>query len=136
MVLATWNCFQLPFAAAFMPTMNDIVLIYVSNNIIDSFFLCDILINFRTTYFSTKTGDEVMDAKKIAKKYVFGGQFWLDLLATLPIDTFVAMLVKDTSSERTLQLLGLLKLTRIIRLSRIINYMRTKEDIKVSFKLV
>jgi hypothetical protein len=53
--------------------------------VIDAIFAIDILINFRTTYFNPRTGDEVSDPKLIAKAYL-QGRFWIDLLATIPFD--------------------------------------------------
>jgi hypothetical protein len=60
MILATWNWFQLPFSAAFMPELDTNIIVLLSNFIIDTLFVVDIWINFRTTYFSKKTGDEIM----------------------------------------------------------------------------
>ena len=51
--------------------------------------LLDIVLNFRTTFFHRHTGDEVVDTRKIAKNYVLGGKFAIDLLASIPIDLIV-----------------------------------------------
>lgn len=65
------------------------------------------------------------------------GQFFVDLLASVPIDLLVGFAIQNENdtSQLTLSILGLLKLTRIIRLSRIINYMRAKDDVKVISRL-
>ena len=55
------------------------------NAIIDTLFLVDIVISFRTTYVDPSTGDEIQDLKQIANHYL-RSRFWLDLLATIPID--------------------------------------------------
>jgi hypothetical protein len=116
-----------------MPDMSNNQYIWTINIVIDFIFFLDIVLNFRTTYFSRKTGDEIHDPRKITRNYVFGGKFLIDLLASIPIDIIVDMLMGGASS---LQLFGLLKLTRILRLGRIIAYMRTKDDIKMTFKLI
>lgn len=48
----------------------------------DFFFLIDIIVQFRTTYFSVE-GEEVRDWKKIAIRYL-KGMFIIDLVATIP----------------------------------------------------
>lgn len=42
-----------------MPSMASNVYVLVINYVIDIIFFLDILLNFRTTYFSRKTGDEI-----------------------------------------------------------------------------
>ena len=59
MALATWNCFSIPFIVAFMPEMSSDPMILNTNYVIDVIFFLDIVLNFRTTYFSRKTGDEI-----------------------------------------------------------------------------
>ena len=71
MLLAAWNCFSIPFIVAFLPEADNILAIVVVDYIIDSIFVVDIALNFRTTFFSRKTGDEIMEPKRIAKNYLF-----------------------------------------------------------------
>lgn len=56
--------------------------------IIDFLFFLDIVINFRTTYNHSQTGDEVFDPKLIAIHYI-KGRFWIDIAAVIPFDQFV-----------------------------------------------
>ena len=70
---------------------------------------------------------------KIAINY-FKGRFWIDLLATIPFDTF-AELVFNPGNTRALQLFSLMKLARVLRLSRIIAYMNVKNEVKMWLKL-
>ena len=66
-----------------------------ANSVIDVLFLIDIIINFRTTFINSKTGDEISDTTLVAKHYIckneiiyfVGGRFWIDFLATVPFDT-------------------------------------------------
>ena len=53
--------------------------------IIDCCFLIDILINFRTSYVSAYTGEEITEPKKITINYL-SGRFWIDFIATVPFD--------------------------------------------------
>jgi len=57
----------------------------VLNASIDILFLVDIIVNFRTTVMHPKLGEEIVQPKEIAKQYM-KGRFWVDLLATVPID--------------------------------------------------
>jgi len=58
---------------------------YYINWIFDSIFFIDIIVNFRTSFTNTMTGDEVTDFKLIAKNYL-KLRFWIDVLATIPFD--------------------------------------------------
>ena len=48
-------------------------------------FLLDIVVNFRTS-FVNKHGDEIFEPKLIAQRYIVGGRFFIDVLATFPFD--------------------------------------------------
>ena len=100
-------------------------------------FAIDIFIVFRTTYVDVYSGEEVLDGKRIAIRYLFGsfllGRFWLDLLATIPFDTIGERVSPGNTSF--LQIFGILKLFRVTRLGRIIAYLNVKEDTKVILKL-
>lgn len=102
------------------------------NWFIDIFFLLDILINFRTTINDEKTGEEISSPAKIAMHYL-KGKFFIDLLASIPFDFFVVFINSD--SGFILEFFGLLKLIRILRLSRLITYMNLQDDVKMSLRL-
>jgi hypothetical protein len=40
--------------------------------VIDIFFFIDIILNFRTTFYSSTTGDEIFDHRIIARNYLAG----------------------------------------------------------------
>ncbi len=104
------------------------------NWFIDIFFLLDILINFRTTLNNPETGGEISDPKSIALHYL-KGKFFIDLLASIPFDFFSVLFI-DSGDSFILELFGLLKLVRILRLSRLITYMNLQDDVKMSLKLI
>ena len=70
-----------------------------ANSVIDVLFLIDIIINFRTTFINSKTGDEIADTTLVAQHYIckhaiidfVGGRFWIDFLATVPFDTIAGV---------------------------------------------
>ena len=55
--------------------------------IIDFIFFLDMLVNFRTSFIDD-SGDEISCPSRIAKEYL-KFYFWIDLVATLPMDTFL-----------------------------------------------
>lgn len=98
--------------------------------------MLDILINFRTSYLNELTGAEVVNLKAIAKKYL-KGRFLVDFLASIPVEIFTYMFVGGSKDNTfVLQMFGLLKLVRVLRLSRLIAYMNLKNDVKMSLKLI
>jgi hypothetical protein len=56
--------------------------------IIDIIFGIDIIVNFRTSYYN-KVGEEVLDSWDIAYKYMMGGRFLMDFLASFPFDKVI-----------------------------------------------
>ncbi len=99
------------------------------NYFVDSVFVMDIIINFRTTFFD-REGDEIYDCKSIARRYVKSGKLIIDLLATVPVEYFV-------SGEVTfVQLLQLLKIIRVRRLPFIISRSNLREESKNVFKVL
>jgi cyclic nucleotide gated channel alpha 3 len=92
------------------------------------FFIVDIAINFRTTYTNTKTGLEVWNPKKIAKHYVLGGKFIIDLLSSIPFDTV------PIESISFLNVIGMLKIVRIVRISKIIRHLNVVTETKTVLK--
>ena len=91
------------------------------------------MLNFRTTLIHPKTGQELMEPRQIGAYYIQSGKFFIDFLASTPIDVMLELVMGD---ELPLQWISLAKLVRITRLSRIIQYMRAHDDIKLSLKLV
>jgi CRP-like cAMP-binding protein len=131
--LASFNVFTIPFIIAFIPGWAEswyyITIIWLINFI----FVIDIFVNLRTTYINNRTGDEVWDPKMIAKKYVFGPRFTIDFLSALPLDQFIpqGLFVRDIFS-----LLGMLKAVRVMRLSKVIQSLNIRQDIKAYLKLL
>jgi competence protein ComGF len=133
MLLAIYNCISIPFNAAFAPEAN--VYYDIFDICTDFLFFLDIIINFRTSYVHFKTGLEIYDAKSIARNYFFSSRFWIDLLASIPLER-IYILINSNSNTSTLQLLGLLKLVRLLRLGRVIRYMKFKTGLKIGIRIV
>lgn len=93
----------------------------------------DIILNFFTTYMNPKTGTEVIEFKKIVANYVFAGRFWVDLAASVPFELLLGSFV--SSNSLMFQIFGLLKLVRLLRLGRILTYMKFKTNLKIGFRI-
>ena len=86
-VCAAYNCFTIPFNVAFEPQIAAGWLFTLIDVVIDFIFFIDILITFRLSFINEK-GKEVINPKEIAINYVLG-MFWIDLAATVPIDSIL-----------------------------------------------
>ena len=125
-VLAIWNCFSIPYSLAFEPVAFNNPAFRFFDYFIDFLFLIDIIVAFRTTFFN-KVGDEVYNGWQIAANYIFGGRFFLDLLASLPF--------AEMFSVGSLEIFGILKLTRITRIGKIIAKLDLRDDSKAMVKV-
>ena len=102
------------------------------NSFTDVLFGMDIVLNFFTTMTDPFTGEELTDRNEIACLYL-KGQFWLDLMCTVPFDNLFSTFL---TNAHQLSVLQMIKLIRIFRLTKIINYMTTTDDVKDVIKLV
>ena len=106
---------------------------------IDVFFFIDLLLNFRTTYYTIE-GKEVVTGSRIATHYV-KTWFTIDLVSSIPFDLIVewwmnpngtgsgiglgniqaaktAKLAKGTRASKLVKIIRVLKLTKLVRLAR------------------
>jgi hypothetical protein len=101
---------------------------------IDFIFLIDIIFNFRTTYVNSLNGLEVLEPKKIAINYLKQWRFYTDLLSIIPFEVIYELATK--SKSKGFKIFDLLKLIRLLRLGRIITYMKFKQNAKIGFRIV
>ncbi|WCJ42421.1 cyclic nucleotide-gated channel 17 [Euphorbia peplus] len=71
----------------------------------DLFYMLHMVIKFRTAYIAPNTrvfgrGELVMDPKKIARRYVRSSEFFIDLVATLPLPQIVIWFIIPFSRSR------------------------------------
>lgn len=107
------------------------ILIDILDRTIDVLFMCDIFINFRTGYINDRTGKLETSYKKIAFRYILYGRFPIDFVASLPIE-FV-QLVLD-SNNGNFKFLGMMKLVRLLRLGRMVSFLKANQKLKFSIK--
>ena len=132
MVLALYNATLIPLQLFFQPNPGFIDNDYIkcTDAVVDLLFLIDIIFEFRTT---RQEPTEISpngraDGHVIAKKYI-KDRFILDLISSVP---FNALFNTDTVF---LDLLGLLKLLRIGRITPIIRKMNAPQHIKVYLQM-
>lgn len=137
MILAIYNCFALPYEAAFVPEYSEHLAYTLINLAIDFFFFLDILISFRTTIINDRTGIEIVNPREIAKVYL-RGRFFIDFISTIPIDSLFSALMASSNDQfiNRIKLIKLLKLVRIFRLQKIIQNMNSTENVKLSMSLL
>jgi Ion transport protein len=91
-ILSIWICITQPFDIAFEPETFQTKIYSAFNFFIDGVFIFDIILNFRTTISDFITGEEVLNKKKIARKYI-RGRFFIDLAAAVPFELISQYLI-------------------------------------------
>ena len=69
---------------------------------------------------------------QIALNYLLKGRCIVDILASVPFELVFQLFIDNTSQ---LKVLGLLKLVRLLRLGRILTYMKFKQDLKMGLRI-
>mmetsp|Transcript_26614 Transcript_26614/g.47861 ORF Transcript_26614/g.47861 Transcript_26614/m.47861 type:complete len:855 (-) Transcript_26614:1837-4401(-) len=135
--LAVFESFAVPFRMAFMPESFSNAESIAVTSIIDLFFFADLLLNFRTTFYNPKTGDEVHDPKEIRMHYLTSYSFYTDLATTIPWDKFIylVMLGTDFGFDKASSIM-VIRIIRIVKFDSIINNIQVRDDIKVIVRMV
>ena len=138
MILSIYNSGWLPYEQAFEKyehcSFSNMSTIDYFNYAIDFCFALDIIINFNTTFVDPDTGEECKERKSIVIHYIFG-MFLIDVMATVPFYEVFCLILQGNMS-RWVQMLAIMKLVRVLRLQRVITYMNTTEDVKLTLQLV
>lgn len=139
-LLALYNCVTIPLNAAFTSEMRSSDAIDVLERVIDVLFFFDIIMNFRTTFINPKTNIEISDNKRVFITYFQSLRFPVDVLASVPFDLFfnsdrTISVAEHSGTTVHIQLIGLLKLIRLLRLGRIVTYMKVNASLKIGFRI-
>ena len=117
LALVVYSCLLIPYQLVFLHSVE-----LASNGlmqIISLVFLCDIALNFITSF--RRTGEEILDPKAIRTHYL-QGLFVFDLIANLPLDLLVSSIgdpqVGGYSLILLIRLLALLRLIRFFAILR------------------
>ena len=134
MLLAVYNSFTIPLQVAFhLHSMDHPVYILV-DVIINIVFICDMLVNFRTTFIDEESGEEVIDPKEIAVNYL-KSRFKIDLIGVLPWDDIARFWIAWGSSH-SVNWIILIKMIRVLKVYDVISSLKVKEETKVAVQLV
>nr|XP_034973123.1 potassium/sodium hyperpolarization-activated cyclic nucleotide-gated channel 2 [Zootoca vivipara] len=108
----------------------------VFNVVSDTFFLMDLVMNFRTGIVFEDNTEIILDPERIKKKYL-KTWFVVDLVSSIPVDYIFLIVEKGIDSEvyktaralRIVRFTKILSLLRLLRLSRLIRYIHQWEEI-------
>uniref|UniRef100_A0A7M4F9N0 Hyperpolarization activated cyclic nucleotide gated potassium and sodium channel 2 n=1 Tax=Crocodylus porosus TaxID=8502 RepID=A0A7M4F9N0_CROPO len=108
----------------------------VFNVVSDTFFLMDLVLNFRTGIVIEDNTEIILDPERIKKKYL-KTWFVVDFVSSIPVDYIFLIVEKGIDSEvyktaralRIVRFTKILSLLRLLRLSRLIRYIHQWEEI-------
>uniref|UniRef100_A0A8C2B643 Hyperpolarization activated cyclic nucleotide-gated potassium channel 2b n=1 Tax=Cyprinus carpio TaxID=7962 RepID=A0A8C2B643_CYPCA len=108
----------------------------IFNVVSDTFFLMDLVLNFRTGIVYEDNTEIILDPEKIKMKYL-KTWFVVDFVSSIPVDYIFLIVEKGIDSEvyktaralRIVRFTKILSLLRLLRLSRLIRYIHQWEEI-------
>ncbi|KAM9816219.1 potassium/sodium hyperpolarization-activated cyclic nucleotide-gated channel 3-like [Syngnathus typhle] len=108
----------------------------VFNVVSDTFFLMDLVLNFRTGIVKEDNTEIVLDPQKIKIKYL-KSWFVVDFISSIPVDYIFLIVETRIDSEfyktaralRIVRFTKILSLLRLLRLSRLIRYIHQWEEV-------
>ena len=130
MLLTVWNCFYVPYAAAFLGLEAGVYLTIVQVSI-EITYLADIAISVRTSYVDEMTGEEIVDTQQILANYFWSGKLVADLLAALPYK-LITLLVGG--KERFMGV-AFLKILKLFSVGKIFTFLRVEAKKKLVLRL-
>ncbi|KAK6136509.1 hypothetical protein DH2020_029745 [Rehmannia glutinosa] len=89
-VLVAYSAWVCPYEIAFLGSKTDTPL-YIADNIVDIFFVVDIVLTFFVAYIDSTTQLLVRDSRKIAKRYL-STWFIMDVASTIPFLTIAYLI--------------------------------------------
>ncbi|XP_034031361.1 potassium/sodium hyperpolarization-activated cyclic nucleotide-gated channel 4-like [Thalassophryne amazonica] len=102
----------------------------------DTFFLVDLVLNFRTGIVKNDNTEIILDPQRIKIKYL-RGWFLVDFISSIPVD-YIFLIVetriksdvyKTARALRIVRFTKILSLLRLLRLSRLIRYIHQWEEV-------
>ena len=138
-------CFMTPFSLAF-PTLdkygedNKNVFVFEDawstiESLIDIVFLIEIIICFNTSYYEQKTNSYVTSRAKIAKAYICGGWFIVDLMALVPRFIHIVAMATDSEDTSFAKFFSFMKIFRIGRLIKLLRLLKMAKALKQKKKM-
>lgn len=109
----------------------------VFNVVSDTFFLVDLVLNFRTGIVKEDSTEIILDPQQIKVKYL-RSWFAVDFISSIPVD-YIFLIVetridsdfyKTARALRIVRFTKILSLLRLLRLSRLIRYIHQWEEVR------
>uniref|UniRef100_UPI00398F5354 potassium/sodium hyperpolarization-activated cyclic nucleotide-gated channel 1-like n=1 Tax=Pristiophorus japonicus TaxID=55135 RepID=UPI00398F5354 len=135
LMLMVGNLIIIPVGITFFTESTSTIWI-VFNVASDTFFLVDLIVNFRTGIVVEDNAEIILDPKVIKWKYL-KSWFILDFVSSIPVDYIFLIIEKGFDSDvyktaralRIVRFTKILSLLRLLRLSRLIRYIHQWEEI-------
>lgn len=112
--LVAYSCFTSVFYVAFDSPKNTPQITF--DWMVEGFFFTDLIFNFFQEYKDPETYENVRNHKKIAKRYIFKGWFFIDFISVFP---FVSIFKNNALLTKLFRLFRLPRLTKLINTSRV-----------------
>ena len=96
---------------------NDGMLIF--DQVLNSIFILDVVLNFHTGYVSDQQRTVVLD-RRLTRKHYLRGWFVPDAIAAIPFNLIIELAFDDDSDVNALKALRLVRMLRFLRLKRIV----------------
>jgi hypothetical protein len=112
--LVAYSWFTSVFYVAFESPRNIPQIVF--DWVVEAFFILDLIFNFFQEYKDSETYENVRDHRKIAKKYILKGNFFIDFIAIFP---FVAIFKSNALLTKLFRLFRLPRLTKLISTGRV-----------------
>lgn len=135
LLLMVGNLIIIPVGITFFKDENTTPWI-VFNVVSDTFFLVDLVLNFRTGIVVEDNTEIILDPQRIKMKYL-KSWFVVDFISSIPVDYIFLIVETRIDSEvyktaralRIVRFTKILSLLRLLRLSRLIRYIHQWEEV-------
>jgi hyperpolarization activated cyclic nucleotide-gated potassium channel 4 len=135
LLLMVGNLIIIPVGITFFKDENTTPWI-VFNVVSDTFFLIDLVLNFRTGIVVEDNTEIILDPQRIKMKYL-KSWFVVDFISSIPVDYIFLIVETRIDSEvyktaralRIVRFTKILSLLRLLRLSRLIRYIHQWEEV-------
>ncbi|XP_072107886.1 potassium/sodium hyperpolarization-activated cyclic nucleotide-gated channel 1-like isoform X1 [Mobula birostris] len=135
LMLMVGNLIIIPVGITFFTESTSTIWI-IFNVASDTFFLLDLIVNFRTGIVVEDNAEIILDPKVIKWKYL-KSWFIIDFVSSIPVDYIFLIIEKGFDSDvyktaralRIVRFTKILSLLRLLRLSRLIRYIHQWEEI-------
>lgn len=120
-VIVIFNSIMIPLDVSFNISSTSLTTV---NYFFDILFVIDLVLNFFTMYKDSKTGEMILSWRRIIFNYLIKGWFWIDFLSIIPFELIALAITKDWETNSNLRFFKMLKMVRLLRMTKIINYLK------------